>query len=400
MRAGMVLQALAGQYLISLLVVPLYPPFDRPVPLAIRALCHQSAIVPYHETQTGRPARLSPWQWLRRSMPGASAHPQARDARVEAAGRVFRQLSFDVIHVFRLSMLPFAQPYLDHNRKARRHLDLDDIESRTRKGLAALYRVHGMEQPARIEAEEAARHALLEREVLQRFDRVYVCSQGDRARLAADLRAQVCVLPNAVRTPAPVPVPDTRALFTFLFVGTLGYFPNVDAIHYFCTSMVPLLRRSAPRDFQVTIVGTGETAVLGGLARVPEVRIVGEVPDVMPWYRDAHAVVAPLRAGGGTRIKILEAFSYGRPVVSTSIGIEGIDARQGEHVLVADTPEAFTQHCVQLMADPALADRLAANALDLFRRAYTPEAVTRSLAACGEPPRQERRSGGASPAPR
>jgi glycosyltransferase involved in cell wall biosynthesis len=321
------------------------------------------------------------------------------DERVVEAGKVFRRVPFDVIHVFRLSMLPFARPYLDTTHTARRQLDLDDIESSTRRVLAALYRLRGIQQMAEIEEAEAVRSAALEREILQRFDRVYVCSEGDRDRLIAGARAQVCVLPNAVRMPPPLPPPDTHALFTFLFVGTLGYFANVDALQYFCAGMVPLIRHSAPGDFRVTIVGTGGTEILGGLAQVPEVHIVGEVPDVRPWYRDAHAVVVPLRAGGGTRIKVLEAFSYGRPVVSTSTGIEGIDARHAEHVLVGDTPEAFAAHCLRLMAEPDLADRLARNAFSLFMRAYTPEAVTRALAACAELPRQEWRSNDESHAP-
>src|SRR5205814_10238117 len=101
------------------------------------------------------------------------------------------------------------------------------------------------------------------------------------------------------------------------------------------------------------------------------------VPDAAPCYRAADAIVVPVRAGGGTRIKVLEAFSYRRPVVSTSIGIEGIDAHDAEHVLLADTADVFAEQCVRLMRDAALAERLTEDALSLVKRAYSLEAVAR-----------------------
>ena len=164
-------------------------------------------------------------------------------------------------------------------------------------------------------------------------------------------------------------------------MGTLGYYPNEDGLRYFCSCVLPLMRQMAPRVFNVTIVGTGATDGIQQLTHEPEVRLVGAVPDVAPYYRDADAIVVPVRAGGGTRIKVLEAFSYRRPVVSTSIGIEGIDAHDAEHVLLADTADVFAEQCVRLMRDAALAERLTENALSLVRRAYSLEAVARTVAA-------------------
>src|SRR5260221_13771998 len=384
MRAGMVLQALAERHQISLLVVPLYPPHGIPIPSVIAALCRETAVLPPNPGgPKPAPLRLRPLLgWFSRSVRGEDFLP---DERVMQAGKAFRHVPFDVVHVFRLSMLPFARSYLGSHHRPRRHLDLDDIESTTRRGLAALYHLHGIHSMAQIEEAEAQRCSVLEREILQHFDRVYVCSESDKATLRAGASAQVCVLPNAVHIPAPTLAPGMGDPFTFLFVGTLGYFPNIDAVQYFCTGVVPLIRQSAPRDFRVTVVGTGGGGLSRQLAYAPEVQIIGEVPDVAPWYRDAHAVVAPLRAGGGTRIKRVEAFSYRRPLVSTSIGIEGIDARDTEHVLVGDTPETFAAHCVRLMTETQLASVLTQNAFSLFIRAYTPDAVARALATCAEP---------------
>jgi glycosyltransferase involved in cell wall biosynthesis len=108
--------------------------------------------------------------------------------------------------------------------------------------------------------------------------------------------------------------------------------------------------------------------------------MIGEVPDIAPWYQNSTAVVVPVRAGGGTRIKVLEAFSHRRAVISTSIGMEGVDAVDDEHVLIANTPELFAERCVRLMADRVLRDRLAENAFSLFRHCYSAVAIKRTIA--------------------
>jgi glycosyltransferase involved in cell wall biosynthesis len=380
----MVLRALAERHRISLLVVPLVLPYDTPVPAAIADLCHRTAVLSIGAVGS------KPQASLLRSLAqrfGAARRPPVAGT-VEETTSAFRDVSFDVVHVFRLYMLPYTRPYLGTlaGHRPQRYLDLDDIESMTRRRMADLYRLNGDTAMARMEEAAAQRCAALEADVLREFDRVYVCSERDKQELQGRSIAHVGVLPNAVPIPRPSGPKRVNTRFTFLFVGTLGYYPNEDAVQYFCRDVVPLIRQAASEDFRVTILGTGATRAIQELTHNPQVRVIGAVPDVAPWYRDADAVVAPIRAGGGTRIKVLEAFSYQRPVVSTSIGIEGIDARDGEHVLVGDTPDAFAERCVQLMSDPHLAVRLATSAYSLFLRSYTPEAVTRALAALPEPP--------------
>jgi len=194
-------------------------------------------------------------------------------------------------------------------------------------------------------------------------------------------RAQVCVLPNAVDVPPSFPPADHVGPFTFLFVGTLGYYPNADAAVFFCTQVVPRLRERTRRAFEVTIVGPGAPEAVQQLARIPEVSVVGAVPDVTPWYHDADAVVVPLRAGGGTRIKVLEAFSYRRPVVSTSLGIEGIDAVADEHVLLGNSPDELATQCLRLMDDRPFGEILAERAYALLVSAYSRDVQASALAA-------------------
>jgi len=183
--------------------------------------------------------------------------------------------------------------------------------------------------------------------------------------------------------PDPVPPPPPGRPYTFLFIGTLGYYPNEEGIIYFCTQVLPLIRQAAsPRDVRVLIVGPGASPAIQDLARARDVSLIGAVPDVRAVYGESNAVIVPIRAGGGTRVKVLEAFSYRRPVAATTVGVEGIAARPGEHFLQGDTSTELADQCLRLIYSPPLAERLADNAYDLFRDAYTIEAASDCLAAC------------------
>jgi glycosyltransferase involved in cell wall biosynthesis len=387
MRAGMFLEVLAQQYSIYLLVIPVYGSGQSLAKNMARHCCRVVVVPP-----RCRGGRRSQWIVRFSSRTGLASicarkphvWQYASRAMIREAGRAFQTLPFDVVHVFRLYMTPFAQSYLNslsHGRP-KYHLDLDDIESTTHRRLAATYRLYGNTTMGRFEEMEARKYERIEQNLLPHCDCVYVCSAHDKEELTTRHKCRdIRVIPNAVRVPAPLVPKQPAVPFTFLFVGTLGYYPNVDALTYFCYDIVPLLRQRALTAFQLNIVGVGANPMVARLARVPEIRFIGAVPDVAPYYRAADAVVVPIRTGGGTRIKVLEAFSYSRPVVSTSVGIEGIAACAEEHVLVADSPAAFAEHCVRLMRTPALGEKLTRNAFALLTRAYTIEVVTRSVTA-------------------
>jgi glycosyltransferase involved in cell wall biosynthesis len=166
------------------------------------------------------------------------------------------------------------------------------------------------------------------------------------------------VVPNAVdvehhRRQPGHPRPDGD---TLLFFGSLGYAPNLDGILHFLDRIWPavLARRPATR---LEIVGPGAPPAL--LARrSAQVELIGFVEDLRPRLAGAAAVIAPLRLGGGTRLKILEAMAMGRPVVSTSLGAEGLEVRDGEELLLADEPAEFAGAVVRLLEDPRLGERL------------------------------------------
>jgi glycosyltransferase involved in cell wall biosynthesis len=357
MRAGATLQAFARRNRVTLLVVPRYPS-PAGMPAELRAGCHDVAIVPPGAfAANGRPLRP---RWL------------PRFAQAKGASRpVFRDEPFDVVQVFRLAAWPFARPWLEAIPAPRRSLDLDDVESVTRARRAALWRERGRLERAGAEAVAAESAAAREAEALATFDLVFVCSDHDRRLLAGHGPAEIRVVPNALPVPAPLPPPPVDGPRRLLFVGTLGYPPNDDAALLFCREVLPAVRRLIGRDVALIIAGGGASAELERAAAETGATLTGYVADLALLYRDAHLVVMPIRAGGGTRIKAIEAFAFRRPVVSTPLGVEGLAVVDGMHVLLGDDSETIARQCWRVLSEPALASSLVERAWELFVSAYS-----------------------------
>jgi glycosyltransferase involved in cell wall biosynthesis len=346
MRAGVVLEGLAHHYAVSLLVIPLY---DTPAPQAetpLSALAEAIAVVP----------------------PG-NAEPLPAFAGVQ----------FDVVHVFRLAMAPFAEPFLQALPTPARHIDLDELDTATHRRIADLRRANGDGLSAGWDELQIRRWKPWE-DRLAEWDRVYVASPRDRERMAGRLGCRVRVLPNAVRPGGTHSASrSARADHTLLFVGTLGYYPNEDAVVHFCTDVLPLIRSGATRPVRLLVAGAGAGRRLESVATLPDVTLLGMVEDLAPWYAAADAVVVPLRAGGGTRIKLLEAFAHGCPAISTPLGAEGIDVTHGTEALIAADPAAFAECCLSVLEDPAYGASLAASGRELWRRAHSVQAVIEAV---------------------
>jgi glycosyltransferase involved in cell wall biosynthesis len=355
MRAAAIVLALATRYRVTLLVFPRYAsPAGETVPPEIRAACAAVA--------------------------NAGFGPQNRPI-LDERGHNLDVVAFDIIHVFRLGTIPMAARWLPPaGPAAQRWLDLDDFESLTHHRVAALHRLHGDEDQA-IAEEMLAREAdAAEREALGRFDRLFLASPRDLARLPARDPRRVECLPNVLPAAEPLAPAPRDGPYTLLFVGTLDYFPNVDAVLWFGREVLPLIRREAGRAVELRVVGTGWEDRYPQLAGLPGVRLVGRADDLRAEYAWAHAAVVPLRAGGGSRIKAIEAFGLRRPVVGTAIGFEGLDIEDRRHTLIADSADAFALACLELIDSPDLADALAAQACDLARSRYTPERLAEIVA--------------------
>jgi glycosyltransferase involved in cell wall biosynthesis len=189
---------------------------------------------------------------------------------------------------------------------------------------------------------------------LCRVSEVIAVSEGDAARLAG--LAGVCpvVIPNGVDTDVYTPAPSGPVLDSaaprLLFVGTLDFRPNVDAVRWFAREALPLIVEEYP-GARFVVAGRDPVPSVRALAG-PHIEVVGPVEDERPLMQAASIYVVPLRSGGGMRFKVVQAMAAGVPVVSTTFGMEGVSARHGEHVLTADTPAAFLEAIRRTLSDP------------------------------------------------
>jgi glycosyltransferase involved in cell wall biosynthesis len=187
----------------------------------------------------------------------------------------------------------------------------------------------------------------LERRVSRELRATVVCGPDDdtfmRREVVAD--AEIFVLANGVdpavfNFEAYPPKPDAAP--TVLFCGAMDYTPNVDGLRWYFEAADPVLREALP-DRRLLIVGKNPVPEVQAYAEIPGVTVTGEVPDVRPYYQRAWVQMVPLRIGGGTRLKIVESLAIGCPVVSTTIGAQGLDLTDGVHIQLADTPDNFAR---------------------------------------------------------
>jgi sugar transferase (PEP-CTERM/EpsH1 system associated) len=231
---------------------------------------------------------------------------------------------------------------------------------------------------------EAAKLRRWEAATARRFDRVVVVSEDDRDSFAR--RYQVggaVVAPNGVDLERFRSTRESPAGRDVVFVGCLDWSPNADAVTHYVDHVLPRLRRRGASRFW--IVGRNPPAAVRALAdRNRDVTVTGTVPDVRPYLERAAVVVVPLRIGGGTRIKILEAMAMTRPVVATTIGAEGLDVEDGRHLMRADDPADFADRVATLLDAPALQARLGREGRRLVEARYSWAASARIFTAACE----------------
>jgi len=211
-----------------------------------------------------------------------------------------------------------------------------------------------------------------EGQICRRFDGVLAVSEEDRHALqeVAGTAVDIQVVPIAVDTDEVVPVerkPDARRI---VHVGTMFWPPNVDGILWFAHEVLPLVRAIFP-EVGFDVIGARPPAEVMALAESDAaIRVPGYVEDVSAYLAQAGAMIVPLRAGGGMRVKILNALSQGLPIVTTTIGCEGIAVEHGRHLLIADTPQAFAEAVTLLLQDRALGEELGRNGRTLIQEKY------------------------------
>jgi glycosyltransferase involved in cell wall biosynthesis len=251
-------------------------------------------------------------------------------------------------------------------------LDLHNVESELARSHARA--TTGLEAIAF--SRFAAAYRRLEAEWLPKFDVVLVASEEDRRRVE---HPNIHVYPNAL---PEVPRPEVPEAGCITFSGNMEYHPNVVAARWFRSEVWPRVRERFP-GLEWRLVGRNPHGVAGLASGDDRIRIVGAVPDAIPVLAEAKVCVAPLLSGSGTRFKILEAWAAARAVVSTTMGAEGLDARPGEHLLVADEPRAFADAIARLLDDQALRCRIGEAGRALYLEWFTWPAAWKRLEEAG-----------------
>jgi sugar transferase (PEP-CTERM/EpsH1 system associated) len=295
--------------------------------------------------------------------------------RVEMVRTIHRMIHghrFDLVQVEDLHM----SSYLEAIQGIPRVLDLHNVESI----LMHRYRTNERNLLKRYYAGATERRLVdYEASLNNRCDICLSVSRQDAdCLLARDPQLQVEVVPNGVDTTYFRPMTVEMDAAQLVFTGHMAYPPNVDAVLYFAREIFPIIHHNRPAA-KFIIVGKDPTPQVRALARQKGIQVTGPVPDVRLIMAQSSVFAVPLRMGGGTRLKILEAMAMGKPVVSTSIGCEGLDLDSGEHLVVADEPQAFADACLMLMDNEALRNRLASQARRLVEDVYDWSVICRRL---------------------
>ncbi len=188
------------------------------------------------------------------------------------------------------------------------------------------------------------------------------------------------MIPIAVDTKKLAPVERRENSKNIVTLGTLHYPPNADGIRWFATEVFPLIQREIT-DVTLTIIGKNPPSDFIELAKqAPDtIKVTGYVTDLDPYMALAALMVVPVRAGGGMRVRILEAFARAMPVATTTVGIEGISAKRDEDALIEDQPEKLAAAVVKVLRDPGLQEKLARNGRRLAVEQYDWQVVLKSM---------------------
>ncbi|MEP7082645.1 MAG: glycosyltransferase family 4 protein [Chloroflexota bacterium] len=326
----------------------LVPP-DEPGGFAgqLGAVTDEAVLVPRGISGPHRVARLSIDTVMGRAF---HEHWFWSPATARAASAWLADASTEPIFVEQLYMYPFVPAHV----RGLVVLDTQNHEAARIRAIARSEGGTGRRSIARLQARAVERY---ERKALRSVGRILAVSPEEADAFAQMAPGRVSIVPNGVDTAAISPLSAPPVSRDLLFVGSLAYSANRDAVSHFATDIAPRLANSSAR---LTVVGSNPSAevlAVAGRASLP-ITVTGYVPEIAPYFRTSRAMVVPLRHGGGTRLKILEALAWGLPVVTTTIGGAGLGLVNGTHALIADEPVDFAKAVEDLLHDDALWARL------------------------------------------
>lgn len=300
------------------------------------------------------PTKLSPLaQCFVGPLPRLVEYFHAPNAITEVRQRLLDGL-YDLVVLDEICMTPYVMGVPGRklvNRHKIDHLHYEEIVSTQPLGMDKL-----------VSWLEVRKLRNYERRAMAEFSTAVCCSDDDAANLhKLNPGIPVSVIGNGVDLDRFTPLEEAGCQPTLLYAGTMHYHPNIDAVHYFFREIHPHLVKLIP-EVRVSIVGHRPPEDVLSWQRLPGVKITGSVPDIRPYLAECTATIVPLRLGGGTRLKIMESIASGRPVVSTSVGAQGLGMRHGEHLLLADDPIKFAEEAAGLLNDRELRRHLVAKA--------------------------------------
>jgi glycosyltransferase involved in cell wall biosynthesis len=328
-----------------------------------------------------RPRWQAPW-FAAEALFTRAPYPMRKNASRRVLGEIVRRIAagdLAAVHFNHLDAAQYAERLGASRARVRTVFDTHNLLTRMYERFA-----HDGANPLRrgYATVQWWRMARYEPAILKAVDQVLVCSDTERELAHTWGVGGARVVPNGVdlarfaavsRKPRPAGAPPT-----IVFTGALSYAPNAEAVRWLLDAIAPEMRRVLPR-FRIVVVGKGASPSLLARARPGEIDFTGWVDDVRPWLAEADVCLAPIRVGGGTRIKILEAMAAGVPVVSTKVGAEGIAARDGESIALADDAVGFAGAVAGLLRDPGRAASIAARGQALVRERYGWDAVLAPL---------------------
>jgi len=290
----------------------------------------------------------------------------------EMLDKVFKMTDFDCLHVSHSFMAHYALKY----SRIKRVIDHHNVKT-------LLYRDTGNKtnNPFRKIncAAELYKWYRYQRQVLNNFEYHTACSGEEQNAIKEFVKAPVELLPSGVDTDKFYPKNEGLGGYNLLFTGSLDYFPNHEAVVYFCKQILPRVRRLVP-EVVFQVVGRKPTHGLEQLLRrTANTWFSCDVRDIRPFYYQSTLFVVPLLDGAGTRLKIMEAMATGLPVVSTAKGCQGLGLKDGEGIIIRDDPQEMAGAIVQLLTDHEMRQKFHEKAIRVARENFSWDKVLRTL---------------------
>lgn len=346
---------------------------DTPAALDhLRSFCHAVHEVPIVRSRIQDAKHLA--QSLLRSESFLILRDDLASMRDTIAG-VTAQEKFDAVHADQLSTAHYALNVNNARRVLDQHNAVWTIVDRLSQNEPLLPKRMILQREARLLKQHEA-------EMGRAFDQVLTVTEQDKHALEfsdAPTRAPMLTIPICIDPATITPVERNADSLNIACVGGMFYPPNVDGVLWFAREILPRVWAEFPAS-KFFIVGARPARELVALGKSePRIVVTGYVPDTAPYLRDSRVFVVPLRAGGGMRVKILDAWARALPMVTTTIGCEGIAVRDGENILVADEPAAFADAVLQLLRDPVQAGCVAQNGREWVTAHYDWRTIYRAF---------------------